>query len=109
MGNLTVVLERISSMPVVTETAAPLNNSIDAVRIELRVRPADFDGETIAQRFQARVRYMVIRDDGREGELRWTDWTHVDDTISTFVSGDAAALRNISTKLYNQGLIDLDL
>jgi hypothetical protein len=96
----------------VNETTVAMNDDMQSAFLQVRVRPKNLavGPETIADRLEFSVEYPVIRDDGRAGDSRSSSWKHIDDgNISTFSVGDAANLRGLLLKLYNEGKIDLDL
>lgn len=95
-------------MALAGESSPDFNDSISAARMEFRVRE-DQGGETIADRLEYRTMHAVTRSDALPGGTRPSEWAHVDDSLGTLSAGDAAALRALLLKLYNQSKSDLGL
>lgn len=93
----------------VTETAPDLVDAIQSARMELMVMPASPGKTSIASRLHFRVFHEVQRDDGRPGVTQPGEWTLVDDALDQFAVGDAALLRGLLLKMYNQSKADMGL
>jgi hypothetical protein len=72
--------------------------------------PADPENPTMAERLFVHIRFPTKDGGVLTGSKQPSDWQHLDDaTWATMGAGDAADLRAIIKKIYDQEKLDADL